>query len=120
MNTRLHNSYLETPTGIPGAVRQAHQGCTHTCSLPATLTRDPARQVTGSLYSLVNPTPTLSKPQTVVVSHDMAAILGLDPDEGERTEFSDVFSGNGALPSIDGCGLPGFTTSHCPSACVHS
>ena len=76
-------------------------------------------QVLGSLYSLVNPTPTLSKPQLVAWSEDMAATLGISAEQVERQEFSEVFSGNGAVPAIDGCVLGDLHAHLCCSRHAH-
>ena len=60
-------------------------------------------QVHGAFHSLVDPTPTLTKPYLVAASDGMATTLGLSPQQLRRQEFAEVFSGNGALPAIEGC-----------------
>lgn len=56
------------------------------------------RQVTGALWSSVEPTPTGGEAKVVAYSKDVCKLLGLDPSEGERPEFALIFSGAAPLP----------------------
>jgi hypothetical protein len=73
---------------------------TFTETLPGDLNTDIVpRQVHGALWSKVEPTPVSTKPHTIVYSHDVCELIGLDPGEGERPEFSQIFAGNAPLPN---------------------
>ena len=55
----------------------------------------------GSDFSRrVDPTP-LRDPHAVAWNPDVAALLGLDPEEGEGTLWVDAFSGNAPLPGAE-------------------
>ena len=56
-------------------------------------------QVTGALYSYVDPTPTGTRPYLVAGAPAVAQLVGLDPRELRRPEFAASFSGNAALPA---------------------
>ena len=56
-------------------------------------------QVTGALYSYVDPTPTGTRPYLVAGAPAVAQLLGLDPRELTRPEFAASFSGNAPLPA---------------------
>lgn len=62
-------------------------------------TKNTTRQVTGALWSPVQPTPTGTEPTTVAFSTDVCQLLGLDPAECERPEFPLIFSGSAPLPN---------------------
>lgn len=51
------------------------------------------RQVTGALWSEVEPTP-VSAPRLIAYSREMAEALGIDADEIASPEFARVFAGN--------------------------
>lgn len=57
------------------------------------------REVLGACYSHVKPTP-VSNPQALIWSDDMAKRLGIDVDAWGLEAFSQVFSGNRALPGM--------------------
>ncbi|XP_051143485.1 uncharacterized protein LOC127259912 [Andrographis paniculata] len=56
------------------------------------------RQVFRSCYSRVSPTAEVDNPKLVAYSDSVAELLDLDPDEFERPDFPQVFSG--ALPLV--------------------
>jgi len=58
------------------------------------------RQVEGACFSRVEPTP-VSAPRLVAVAPEVAALLGLDPDDCKTQAFADVFAGNRLLPGMD-------------------
>ena len=51
------------------------------------------RQVTGALWSEVEPTP-VSAPRLIAYSREMAEALGIGEDEIASPEFARIFSGN--------------------------
>lgn len=57
------------------------------------------RQVSGSCYSFVDPTP-VAAPELVAYSREAAAELGLSEDDCRSPWFTDVFSGNKNLSSM--------------------
>ncbi|GAX80282.1 hypothetical protein CEUSTIGMA_g7720.t1 [Chlamydomonas eustigma] len=60
------------------------------------------RQVRGSLYSRVNPTPAAGEPSLVTFSEEVCSqLLGLDPVEASRPEFALVFGGAAPLPGSE-------------------
>lgn len=59
-------------------------------------------QVKGAFYSLVEPTPTGTEPQLVAFSPEVAADIGLNPEEAQRPEFAAVMSGNAPMPNAQG------------------
>lgn len=60
-------------------------------------------QVKGAFYSLVEPTPTGTEPQLVASSPEVAAAIGLNPEEAQRPEFAAAMSGNAPMPNAAGC-----------------
>lgn len=54
-------------------------------------------QVTGALYSYVDPTPTGTRPYLAAGAPAVAQLVGLDPRELQRPEFAASFSGNAPL-----------------------
>lgn len=56
-------------------------------------------QVTGAVYSYVDPTPTGTRPYLVAGAPAVAQLVGLDPRELHRPEFAASFSGNALLPA---------------------
>ena len=58
------------------------------------------RQVHGACYSRVMPTP-VRKPQLLVWSPEVAALLGLDGADVRSPEFAEVFGGNALMPGMD-------------------
>jgi serine/tyrosine/threonine adenylyltransferase len=54
------------------------------------------RQVTGALYSRVNPTP-VAKPELLAWSPEVATLLGLSAETVNSPEFAAVFAGNSVL-----------------------
>ena len=71
----------------------------------------------GACYSLVEPTPTGTQPQLVAFSPEVAAAIGLNPEEAQRPEFAAVMSGNAPLPNAAGCALYTATPiAHCQKA----
>eukprot|EP01025_Chloroclados_australasicus_P048654 TRINITY_DN551_c0_g1_i6.p3 TRINITY_DN551_c0_g1~~TRINITY_DN551_c0_g1_i6.p3 ORF type:complete len:578 (-),score=68.33 TRINITY_DN551_c0_g1_i6:211-1944(-) len=56
------------------------------------------RQVSGALYSWVDPTPTSTEPYLVAYSPEACQLLDLDPEECKTPEFVNVFSGQAPLP----------------------
>jgi len=56
------------------------------------------RQVYGSLFSYVSPTPTSTEPYLVAYSREVCELLDLDPAECERPEFPLIMSGSAPLP----------------------
>ena len=62
-------------------------------------------QVKGAFYSLVEPTPTGTEPQLVAFSPEVAAQIGLDPEEAQRPEFAAAMSGNAPMPNAAGWAL---------------
>jgi uncharacterized protein YdiU (UPF0061 family) len=65
-------------------------------------TKNHRRQVKGAFYSLVEPTPTGTEPQLVAFSPEVAAQIGLDPAEAQRSEFAAAMSGNAPMPHAAG------------------
>lgn len=57
------------------------------------------RQVSGALYSWVQPTP-VAAPRLLAYSAEMAARLGLDEAALRSPEFAQVFGGNALLPGM--------------------
>lgn len=51
----------------------------------------------GNYSSVVTPTP-VAEPQLIHFNPDAAALIGLDPAEAQRPEFTQIFSGNAPLP----------------------
>ena len=58
------------------------------------------RQVTGAIYSRVNPTP-VKNPQLVVGAQEVAALLDLPEAIFQQTEFAQVFGGNQLLAGME-------------------
>lgn len=58
------------------------------------------RQVTGAIYSRVNPTP-VTNPQLVAGAADVAALLDLPASLFQQTDFAQVFGGNQLLTGMD-------------------
>jgi hypothetical protein len=56
------------------------------------------RQVFGSFFSPVQPTPANGEPWTVTFSPEVCELLSLDPSECQRPEFAMIFSGAAPLP----------------------
>lgn len=56
----------------------------------------PPRQVTGALYSRVNPTPVMA-PRLLAHAHEVAALLDIAPDEIDSPQFAAVMGGNALL-----------------------
>jgi len=56
------------------------------------------RQVFSSLYSFADPSPTNTEPTTIAASTQVATLIGLDPSETSRPEFSMIFSGQTVIP----------------------
>ena len=61
--------------------------------------RNYCRQVSGSCYSLVKPTP-VSQPSVIAFSSEVAEILGLELDWMESQQAASVLSGNELLPGM--------------------
>lgn len=57
------------------------------------------RQVTGALWSAVQPT-AVAAPRLIAASPDMLAALGLDEAQTQSPEFAQVFAGNRLLPGM--------------------
>ncbi len=57
------------------------------------------RQVSGAIYSLVNPTP-VKNPQLVTGAIEVAALLDLDASVFEQADFVKIFSGNQLLAGM--------------------
>lgn len=57
------------------------------------------RQVTGALWSAVEPSP-VPAPRLIAASPDMLATLGLSPQEAQSETFAEVFAGNRLLPGM--------------------
>lgn len=57
-------------------------------------------QVTGALYSYVDPTPTGTRPYLVAGAPAVAQLISLDPRELHRPEYAASFSGNAPLPAV--------------------
>ena len=58
------------------------------------------RQVTGAIYSRVNPTP-VKNPQLVVGAQEVAALLDLPEAIFQQTEFAQIFGGNQLLAGME-------------------
>ena len=58
------------------------------------------RQVTGSCYSRVFPTP-VEKPELVAYSREMAEELGISEEDAQSSVFSEVFGGNRLVEGMD-------------------
>lgn len=56
------------------------------------------RQVFSSLYSFADPSTTNTEPTTIAASTQVARLIGLDPAETSRPEFSMIFSGQTVIP----------------------
>jgi uncharacterized protein YdiU (UPF0061 family) len=54
------------------------------------------RQVTGAIYSRVNPT-AVKKPELIAAAAEVAALLDLSASVSDQTEFAQVFGGNQLL-----------------------
>jgi uncharacterized protein YdiU (UPF0061 family) len=68
--------------------------------LPADpITENYRRQVSGAIYSLVNPTP-VKNPQLVAGAIEVAALLDLDASIFQQADFVKVFSGNQLLAGM--------------------
>jgi len=65
-------------------------------------TSNKRRQVFGSFYSRVQPTPTGERATLVAFSPEAAALIGLAPGEAQRQEFVDAMAGAARLPGSDG------------------
>ncbi|MGA0840878.1 MAG: protein adenylyltransferase SelO, partial [Pseudomonadales bacterium] len=72
-----------------------------TRSLPADPeTGSHRRQVQGAIFSRVQPTP-VREPRLLAAAENVAALIGLDPDELRRPEFAAVVAGNSVLAGMD-------------------
>ena len=60
-------------------------------------------QVTGALYSSVEPTPTGKLASLVAFSPEAAALIGLNAGQRHRQEFIDAMAGASRLPGSNGC-----------------
>ena len=92
---------VSAPSGLQSSLGELSWDNTFTRELPAdpsTLNRP--RQVTGSAYSRVSPTPT-EAPALIVASAEMLELLDLDPTIVDTPEFTQVLSGNAILPPLD-------------------
>lgn len=58
------------------------------------------REVRGSLFSYVQPTPTGTEPSLVAFSASVCELIGIDESEVYRPEFSMLFSGNAPIPNV--------------------
>ena len=58
------------------------------------------RQVTGAIYSRVNPTP-VANPQLLAAVREVAALLDLSDAAFAQPEFAQVFGGNLLLPGME-------------------
>jgi uncharacterized protein YdiU (UPF0061 family) len=68
--------------------------------LPCDPNNDPApRQVSGALYSSVQPTP-VSDPRLIAWSPEVVELLGIDPQLLQDARFAQVFGGNALLPGM--------------------
>jgi hypothetical protein len=56
------------------------------------------RQVFGSLWSPVEPTPAGGEPSMIVYSRDVCELLNLDPDECNTPEFALIMAGAAPFP----------------------
>lgn len=57
-------------------------------------------QLGGTYYARVTPTP-LSNPRLLHANAEVAALLGIDPDELRTPAFTEIFAGNRALPGAE-------------------
>src|SRR5690606_19141134 len=57
------------------------------------------RQVTGAIYSRVNPT-AVKKPELIAAAAEVAALLDLSASVFDQTEFAQVFGGNQLLAGM--------------------
>jgi uncharacterized protein YdiU (UPF0061 family) len=57
------------------------------------------RQVTGAIYSRVNPT-AVKKPELIAAAAEVAALLDLSASVSDQTEFAQVFGGNQLLAGM--------------------
>ncbi len=72
----------------------------HIQALPADPETDNhRRQVLGAGYSFIKPTP-VSNPSLVAFSPEVAELIGLEPDECDTPEFTQVFAGNTLLEGM--------------------
>lgn len=105
----VYMNLLETTDGIApggtslpvrGALDALHFDNRFTRDLPADPdTRNRRRQVPGSCYSLVDPTP-VAAPQLVAYSREVADLLGLSEDACLSDAFARVFTGNQLLTGM--------------------
>jgi uncharacterized protein YdiU (UPF0061 family) len=64
----------------------------------ATLAHDPRLPRLGEAYASVVPPTPLPEPHLVAFNPDAAALIGLDPREAQRPQFTQVMAGNAPLP----------------------
>ena len=69
-------------------------------ALPADpVTENHRRQITGAIYSHVNPA-SVKQPYLVAHSQEAAALIGLDDADCTSPSFLEIFSGNATLPGM--------------------
>lgn len=56
------------------------------------------RQVSGVLWSPVDPTPADGEPKMIAYSSEVCKLLGLKPEEAERPELALIMAGAAPLP----------------------
>ena len=89
-----------TSTPTRGTLDALHFDNRFTRELPADPdARNRRRQVSGSCYSPVDPTP-VAAPQLVAYSREVAGLLGLSTDTCRSEAFARVFTGNQLLPGM--------------------